>query len=275
MYAAGVMQLSSIHVYPVKGARGITLERADVLRGGLHHDRRFMLVDEDGVFVTQRTQPKLALVETALGPEGLTLSAPAVGSIVVPFSRLSPTGALPTRRVTVWRDVCEAVEVPGDVSAFFRTHLGIACTLVFMPDDVVRPVDPSYGRPGDKVGFADGFPVLLASLSSLAELNARLDTPVPMDRFRPNLVVEGGAPFDEDRFGAVRVGAVTFRMPKRCSRCQVTTIDQATATAGKEPLQTLSTYRKDGKNVYFAVNLIPDGEGTVAVGDAVTYTDPI
>jgi uncharacterized protein YcbX len=140
-----------------------------------------------------------------------------------------------------------------------------------MPDDVVRPVEAPYGAPGDRVGFADAYPYLLATTASLAELNARLDVPVPMNRFRPNLVVEGGEAYEEERHPRVRIGALTFRMPKRCARCQVTTVVQATAAVSKEPLRTLASYRTEGNNVYFAQNLVPDGEGILAVGDEVDY----
>jgi len=149
--------------------------------------------------------------------------------------------------------------------------LGWHCTLVFMPDSVVRPVDPQYASPEDRVGFADGFPVLLAARASLDDLNARLATPVPMDRFRPNLAVEGGAAFDEERHARAVVGELAFRMPKGCARCQVTTVDQATAQVGVEPLRTLARYRTVANKVYFAQNLIPDAEGSVAVGDDVRY----
>ena len=259
------MKLAELHVYPLKGARGIALERADVLAGGLRHDRRFMLLDAEGTFITQRSHPELALVVTTLRASSLVLRADA-GEVELP---LAPEGS--RRIVRVWDDDVEAVEVDGLASSLLSEHLGKRCSLVFMPDDVVRPVEAPYGAPGDRVGFADGYPVLLATTASLADLNARLDTPVPMNRFRPNFVIEGGAPFDEDRHEGVRVGPLTFRMPKRCARCSVTTVDQATAVTSKEPLRTLASYRTENNKVYFAQNLIPDGEGAVAVGDEVSY----
>ena len=260
------MRLSSIHVYPVKGARGITHERADVLFGGLRHDRRFMVVNDDGKFITQREHPRLALVTTALDGEALVLGA--AGSLVrIP---LAPEGH-GRRHVRIWHDAVEAIEIHGDATGALSEHLGVKCQLVFMPADVVRPVDPRFANAGDRVGFADGFPILLAATSSLAELNGRLETPIPMDRFRPNLVVDGGDAFEEDRHDHVWVGNLPLRMPKRCSRCQVTTIDQETAQVTNEPLRTLARYRRVANNVYFAQNLIPDREGVVAVGDAVRY----
>ncbi len=262
-------QLVEIHIYPVKGARGVALQKSDVLAGGLRHDRRFMLIDAHGKFLTQREHARLALVTTAVEGDALVLGASGDTARVA----LQPEGGT-HRRVRIWHDVVDAIEVAGDASALVSAHLGVPCTLVFMPDHVVRRVDPRYAEPADRVGFADGFPVLLAARASLADLNAQLDVAVPMDRFRPNLVVEGGTPFEEEQHARARVGALTFRMPKHCERCVVVTIDQATAERGIEPLRTLARYRQTANKVLFAQNLVPDGEGEIALGDAVTYLDP-
>jgi uncharacterized protein YcbX len=264
-YLKSGMRLAEIHVYPLKGARGIALPHADVCASGLRHDRRFMLVDEEGQFLTQREHARLALITTAIHEDSLQLG---IGDTLTEIE-LAPKGR--RTRVRVWDDETDAVEVPGPSASLLSSYLGVSCRLVFMPDDVVRPVDPRYARSGDKVGFADGFPVLLASLSSLSDLNSRLPIPVPMNRFRANFVVEGGDAFEEDAHTHVRIGALAFRMPKRCSRCQVVTVDQGNATVGKEPLKTLASYRSDANKVYFAQNLIPDAEGKVRVGDAVRY----
>lgn len=277
------MRLVEIHVYPVKGARGVALEKSDVLAGGLRHDRRFMVVDDEGNFLTQRTEPTLALVETALAPGALVLAAPGITPVTIDLAALAALAArapsTPRRRVRVWDDEVDAIEAPAEASELFARHLGRAVTLVFMPDDVVRPVEAPHGRAGDRVGFADAYPVLIATRASLADLNARLtaagEHAVPMSRFRPNLVVEGGEAYGEDRHGRVRVGALTFRTPKRCARCVVTTVDQLTAEVGKEPLRTLASYRSEGNKVYFAQNAIPEAEGAIAVGDAVSYIDPL
>ncbi|GAC1574218.1 MAG: MOSC domain-containing protein [Polyangiales bacterium] len=263
------MHVAELHVYPLKGAGGIALKRADLLACGLRHDRRFMLLDADLRYVTQRLHPKLALVTTAINDSSLVIAGPTGESVALP---LSPQG--PRRRVRIWHDDVEAISVEGPAAALLSEHLGERCTLFFMPDDVVRPVDPTYAAQSDHVGFADGFPVLLACNASLADLNARLTTPVKMDRFRANLVIEGGAAFEEDLHNGVRVGSITFRMPKRCARCPVTLVDQTTAMVSKEPLRTLATYRAVGGKVYFGQNLIPDGEGEIVVGDAVEYFGP-
>jgi uncharacterized protein YcbX len=266
------MRVQSLHVYPVKGARGIPLERAEILAAGIRHDRRFMVVLADGAFVTQREHPRMALVEIAL--EGDRLSLGAAKSVSVP---LRPEG--PRRRVRVWKDEVDAIDVGRDAAAFFSEHLEQDCALVFMPPDVIRPVEAPYGREGDRVGFADAYPVLVASAASLADLNDRLvadgSAPVPMNRFRPNVVVEGGEPFAEERAASMRIGSIRLRTPKRCARCQVTTIDQATAAKGKEPLRTLARYRTQDNKVNFAMNAIPDlapdGSAEIAVGDEVSY----
>lgn len=235
-----------------------------------------MVLGERGAFLTQRSHPRLALVDVALGESAITLAAGGAATASLDDAALA---ALPRRRVTVWDDDVDAVEVPGDASALLSDHLGERCTLVYMPDDVVRPVEAPYGRAGDRVGFADAYPVLIASLASLADLNARLTAggkpPVSMGRFRPNLVIDGGAAYEEERFAHLRVGALGLRMPKRCARCQVTTVDPHTAEVGKEPLRTLAGYRTEDNKVYFAMNAVPDGEGVVAVGDRGAYDTPL
>jgi uncharacterized protein YcbX len=272
---AAVVRLAELYVYPLKAARGIALDRVDVLAGGLRHDRRFMLLDARGEFITQRKHPRMALITTALVGNSLAIAVPGAQTAAIEL----PVREGPRRTVRIWNDDVEAVEVKSPVVEALSEHLGERCSLVFMPHDTVRPVEAPYGAPGDRVGFADAYPVLLATRASLADLNARLPASVPaaaMDRFRPNLVIEGGDPYEEEAYPRVRVGALTFRMPKRCSRCAVTTVDQQTAAVGKEPLRTLATYRTENNYVYFAQNLIPDAlDGdravTLSVGDEVRY----
>jgi uncharacterized protein len=291
------VRVASLHVYPVKGARGITLERAAVLPAGLRYDRRFMVVDDDGVFLSQRKHPRLALVDVALStPSELSGSLSEARSDSAADATSSDRMMLTTARATasvplvfatdaprccvrVWGDEVDAVDAGDAAAELFSEHLGVRCRLVHMPNDVIRPVDAKYGRPGDHVGFADGYPVLVASLASLSDLNARLEregtAAVPMNRFRPNVVVEGAAPFEEDSAHGMQIGPVVFRTPKRCSRCQVITVDQATAMTSKEPLRTLSHYRSESNNVYFAMNAIPDlppgSSAVLAVGDTVIF----
>jgi uncharacterized protein len=267
------MRVASLHVYPVKGTGGITLERAEILVSGIRHDRRFMVLDAEGKFVSQREHPRMALVDVSIESDRLTLSVPGAQASVP----LVPEGS--PRRARVWDDDVDAIDVGGDGAAFFSDYLGQSCSLVFMPPDAVRVVEAPYGKPDDRVGFTDGYPVLVASLASLADLNARLQkkgaSPVPMNRFRPSIVIDGGEPYAEDRAATMRVGDVTLRTPKRCARCSVTTVDQATGIASKEPLKTLASYRTEGKNVWFAMNAIPDlapgASTTIAVGDPIVF----
>jgi uncharacterized protein YcbX len=276
------VKLSGIHVYPIKGCRGISLEAAQVEPRGFEHDRRFMIVDENGRFLTQREHAKLALVKTAIDDDRLRISADGIGECAVPLRGIDG----PRSPVTVWQSSVEAPRAGDEATAFFTHFLGFSAALVFMPPDVVRPVGEKYGRPGEVVSFADAFPFLLATESSLADLNARLPRghgPLPMDRFRPNVVVSGSDAFEEDRWETLTIGDVQLRNAKACDRCVVTTIDQTTAVRGPEPLRTLSSYRGvfeerttlDGrtsqqKKVLFGVNLVPLSLGMLRLGDPVT-----
>ena len=178
--------------------------------------------------------------------------------------------------VTIWEDRCNAVTADPAAAEWFTGFLGTPCRLVRMPASTVRQVDLGWAVEGDRVGFADGFPFLLISQSSLDELNRRLDEPVPMDRFRPNVVVEGGEPFAEDGWAHVTMGEVGFRVVKPCARCVITTTDQLSGERGREPLRTLATYRRFGNKVLFGQNLIHNGTGVVRIGDSceVMTTNP-
>ena len=258
----GGILLSGLHLYPVKSLAGLDLKRARLERHGLAHDRRWMVVDEAGVFLTQRQVPKMALVHTRLAAGGLRLGAPGM-----PDLELDPAAAGAARMaVEVWGDRCNAWPVGEAADAWLSDFLGRPCRLVEMPPDGLRRVDPEYGETGDRTAFSDGFPLLLISRASLEDLNRRLESPLPMRRFRPNLVVDGCAPYAEDRWRRIRIGDLGFRVVKPCSRCVITTIDPDTAEKGVEPLRTLSRYRRQGNKVMFGQNLIGDGAGELAVG---------
>ncbi|MEM9190701.1 MAG: MOSC N-terminal beta barrel domain-containing protein [Myxococcota bacterium] len=256
------MQITDIVIYPVKACRGIQVDRAQVTRRGLKSDRRWMLVDADGHFLTQRTQPRLALVSTAIDRATLVLRAPDAPELRRPLVLTEGK----TRSVVVWEDRCDAL-VDASASGWFSEYLGIDCEAVFMPESSRRAVDPKYSQADDIVSFADGYPLLVATEASLRDLSARVGTPMSMERFRPNLVVDGDEPYAEDHWTALEAEAMRFRAVKRCSRCKVTTIDPATGAAGKEPLRTLATYRTIDSKVYFGMNLIPDGEGEIRRGE--------
>jgi uncharacterized protein YcbX len=259
------MYLSSLYVYPIKSLGGISLGAWDVDGRGLRYDRRWMLVDEDGWFISQRELPRMALISVRIEPDRLVVDAPQMPSLELP---LGPTTG-ETMPARIWDDLVEASPVGDDADRWFGEFLGVRCSLVYLPDESVRPVDPDYGEAGDRVGLADGFPFLLISEASLADLNSRLEHPLPMNRFRPNLVIGGCEPFAEDFWKRIRIGFITFRVVKPCSRCAITTVDQSTAVTGKEPLRTLARFRKVGGKVLFGQNLIHDGTGTLRTGDPV------
>ena len=259
--------VGAIFVYPVKSCRAVTVRSAALERRGLPHDRRWMIVDEAGRFLTQRTEPRLALVDVAVETTALLLAAPGAPSLRVPHAAVGGT----RRRVQVWRDEVVAVDCGEAAAAWTSAWLGRRTALVFMPDDVERRVNPKYAQPRDIVGFADGFPFLLASASSLDDVNGRLQKPVPMERFRPNIVVEGSEPWAEDHWKRIRIGSVAvLGVAKPCERCAITTVDQRTAESGVEPLRTLATFRRVGNNVLFAQNCLLESPGTIAMGDQVT-----
>ena len=262
--------VSALFIYPVKSCRGIALETSAVEARGLANDRRWMIVDDQDLFVTQRSEPRLAQVEVALESDAVVLRAPDLPALRLPRSQ---PGASARRRVTVWKDEVDALDCGDDARQWMTRWLGSPASLVYMPDDVRRPVKPAYSLPSDSVSFADGFPLLVASTASLDDLNARLDRPLPMDRFRPNVVVTGTPAWDEDAWRRIQVGPIPIRIPKPCDRCVITTTDQRTGERGVEPLRALAAFRRwDGK-VFFAQNGVPDLAGSIAVGDPVTILD--
>jgi len=259
------IQLSQIYIYPIKSAGGIALSKAQVSDRGLQYDRRWMLVDEQGKFLTQRQFPQMALIQVQLGEDALVVEAPNQPSLSIPLNYKSDQ-RLP---VQVWNDICEAIPLTQEISCWFSEFLHIPCQLVYMPEDSIRPIDPNYANPSESVSFADGFPFLLISEASLQDLNQRLEQPVPMNRFRPNLVISGCEAFAEDSWRQIRIGSLPFRVVKPCSRCTITTVNQSQGIRGKEPLATLANYRLRNGKIYFGQNVIQEQLGTLRVGDEV------
>ena len=260
------LRLSALTIYPIKSTHGIPLAESDVDGFGLRYDRRWMVVDDTGLFLSQRSHPRLALVVPSIRGDRLQVDAPGMQTLELP---LHPTPAVATR-VAVWDDLCSASWVGENAAAWFSEFLGFPCSLVHMAEDAVRPADTAFAPQGSRVSFADGFPFLLLSEESLADLNRRLADPLPMNRFRPNLVVAGGAPYAEDHWTDLEIAGLTLRVVKPCGRCVVTTTDQATGERGKEPLRTLATYRKQGGEVMFGQNVVHEGPGHLRIGDTVT-----
>jgi uncharacterized protein len=259
------MHISGLYHYPIKSCQGIALERAEVDARGIVGDRRLMLVDPAGRFLTQREHPRMALIAARVDGPLLSVSAPDMPALEI--DRMADG---PRRPVSIWRDTCQAIDLGAEAAGWLSEFLNTPCQLVRIAEDEVRVVDQAYApRPADQVGFADGFPFLVIAQASLDDLNARLETPLPMDRFRPNIVVAGCAPYAEDGWAEIRIGAITLALVKACARCAITTTDQRTAERGKEPLRTLATYRAVGGKVMFGQNAIHDRAGTIRIGDEV------
>ena len=252
--------LSGINIFPIKSAAGISLPSARVTDRGFEHDRRWMLVDTAFNFLSQRKFPKMALIHTEISDNFLHITAPKQSTLRLPLSGC--TGK--ELSVDIWSDNCPARSCGQESDSWFSQFLGMDVHLVYMPDSTRRMTDPKYGEDQRTVSFADGYPFLLISEESLWDLNARLQKPLEMKRFRPNLEISGCQPYEEDSWKMIQIGDVKFELVKPCSRCSITTVDPRTAAVGKEPLKTLATYRKKGSKVYFGQNLIHRNTGVLS-----------
>ncbi|WP_249673031.1 MOSC domain-containing protein [Pseudomonas abieticivorans] len=268
-----MLRLSALYRYPIKSAIAEPLQASalDVL--GLAGDRRWMLVEESsGRFLTQRALPHMSQLSAACrGEQGLVLNGPGLPELNVAV----PGPDAPLRGVTVWRDTLRVPDAGDAAAAWVTEFIGKPTRLVQVPTERARSTQSGYGLDTDKVGFADGFPILLIGQASLDDLSARVGWPLEMLRFRPNLVVEGSEAFAEDGWKRIRIGEVEFRVVKPCSRCILTTIDPQTGVRSedREPLTTLKTYREQGGEIMFGQNLVNDGVGQVAVGMPVTILE--
>ena len=263
------LRLSEIYIYPIKSLGGIRLKKAKVLEKGLEFDRRWMLVDRDGKFMTQRIHPKMALLKVSLGHGEISVvnhARPERPSIRF-FADQVPSGK--HLYATIWDDAVTVTEVDSDLSAWFSKELEMDCRLVVFPESNTRPVDARYKVNDENVSLADAYPFLVIGQSSLDDLNTRLKEPVPMNRFRPNFVVTGSDPYEEDRWRKIRIGQNRFIAVKPCSRCVLTTVNQDTGEKGIEPLATLSSYRKIESKVNFGQNLVATDHEHVSEGDRI------
>lgn len=245
------LTLTEINIYPLKSCAGISLNSVQLDRFGPCGDRRWILVDDKGVAITQRDESKLALIKTQLLCDTLILRLGAQ-SIEIPF----PGKNAQKCQLRVWADEVSAVDGGQEAATWLSKNLGRKCRLAYIPDDSVRLVDDHYASAGETVGFADAFPVLLISQASLDDLNSRLETAVPMNRFRPNLVVSGCEPFAEDSWRRIRVGEVEFDLVKPCDRCVMPSIDQRTAERDTTINRVLASYRRRDGKIYFGQNLL-------------------
>lgn len=263
-----MLTVNGLFIYPIKGCRGIALTEAVVEDIGLANDRRMLVIDQAGTFLSQREVTTMALITVTTHVNGWQLTAPNHPSIVV-----TPTTDGPTRLASVWRDTCIVIDQGEDIATWLSAVLGQPCRMVVMAPSYSRLVSADYAlKANDAVSFADGYASLITNMGSLDDLNAKLATPIGMDRFRPNIVVSGAPAWDEDTWHEIRIGDVTVTAVKPCARCVVTTTDQLTGERSHEPLATMSTFRKIGHGVIFGQNLIHRTLGTIRVGDAVSIT---
>jgi uncharacterized protein YcbX len=269
------MHLTALNVHPVKSLRGFAVDSVEVDALGSVGDRRFMVVDPDGKPLTQRSHAAMATVATSLDAVHLALRAPGLSEIRV---LRAPDPGARLLQVAVWSSEGLKAEDCGDGPAeWLSGALGSPCRLVRAGTAFVRPVKPMPGRPDDRVGFADAYPFLVTTEGSLADLNLRISAsggpPVPMGRFRPNMVFDSHVPFAEDGWKRIQVGEVVFRVAGPCARCTITTTDQFTGVRGAEPLRTLAAFRRDPEepsSVNFGQNLVHETRsGVLRVGDPV------
>ena len=269
------MRLVSLHVDPVKALRGYDPPDAAVEPWGLAGDRRYMVIGADAKVLTQRVHPVLTQVFAGYRADRTLLLRPRPG-VGLPELRVPVPGGGELVEVGIWRSTLPATLAPAEAHAWFSKLLGLDARLVYLDDPTRRPVNPKYGTADDRVSFADGYPLLLANRASLDRLNDWLladgeaPEPLPMNRFRPSIVVDGAEPFAEDGWRRIRVGGVEFRVVKPCDRCVVTQTDQDTGVRGRGPLHTLSRHHRIDGLPIFGQNLIPDGTGPLRVGDLVT-----
>lgn len=260
-------RVSRLFVYPLKSAGGIVLDRAELDALGVRHDRRWMLLDGSGRFISQRRHPRMALLRPRLEADRVIVEADGLELLVLP--RPAIPGGAPTT-IDLWGRSARALDCGAPAAEWFSAWLGESVRLVYMPPELARAVDPGFavGR-GDRVALVDGYPLHMLTASAIDLLNRRLATPLDVRRFRPNIVVEGAPPHAEDGWRVIRIGGIVLHVVKPCARCTVTTTDQDTAAQGREPLRALATYRRWEGAVHFGQNLIHEGPGELRVGSAV------
>jgi uncharacterized protein len=260
-----MLQISHLFIYPIKSLGGIELQDAQLTDRGMKYDRRWMLVDEYNQFLTQRTFPRMALLKTIIKENKLVVFEKDQEGDTLTLD-LEP-GSGEKLQVDIWDDHCEANHISTTADVWFSHKLNRNVKLVYMPNTSRREVDKDYALQDDITSFSDGYPILLIGQSSLDDLNSRLAEPVPMNRFRPNIVFTGGTPYQEDEMKHFKINDLDFYGVKPCGRCVLTTINQETATGGKEPLSTLSKYRTVNNKVNFGQNILHTSNGSIYVGD--------
>lgn len=262
------MHISALYCYPIKSLGGISLQTSEVEMRGLKYDRRWVLADGKNKFITQRNHPQMAFFDVAILEQGLQVTDRRDKAVfIVPFK----TETADRQSINIWDDTVEVVRVSAAADAWFTQQLNMECHLFYQPDDSIRPTESEHNITGNEhVSMADGHPVLIISEESLADLNSRLEEPVEMKRFRPNIVISGGEKYVEDSLEKITAGSVDLYGVKLCARCVLTTINPDTAEKGREPLKTLMSYRKEGTKINFGKDFLIHKEGNLSVGDGVS-----
>jgi uncharacterized protein YcbX len=261
-----MLTLSTIYIYPIKSLGGISVDSAYADKQGFKYDRRYLLVDETGMFITQRDFPQLAFLKLSIVESGFkVLNTMDSSQTIIPFESDSKENL----SVKIWDDVCNAVMVSTDLNNWFSSAINKKCSLVYMTNDEKRLVEKIYINEEHIVSFADAYPYLIIGQSSLDDLNQRLEIRLPMNRFRPNLVFTGGNSYEEDCWKDFKIGDAKFKAVKPCARCVITTTDQDTAERSVEPLKTLSTYRKINNKVMFGMNVVCNKPGIVSINQKI------
>ncbi|HEY9733745.1 MAG TPA: MOSC N-terminal beta barrel domain-containing protein [Drouetiella sp.] len=266
------IEVTELNFYPIKSCRGTTLDSAEVALRGIARDREWLVVEAStNNFITQREIAEMCLIDPQVSADGksLVLSAPGMETLAVPVT--SDHGQ---RRVTVWSKACKADDQGDSAAQWLSKYLDVDCRLVRMADTHKRQVDQRYAkRKTDQVGFADDFPLLLISEESLQDLNNRLPEPIPMNRFRPNIVVKGCGAFEEDKWNTIKIGELLFDVVKPCARCVITTIDQSNGNKAAEPLKTMNSFRNKNNRLLFGQNIVHHAPGKISLGDPVEVLD--
>lgn len=262
------LKISDLWIYPIKSLAGIQLSTSNVENRGLQYDRRWVLVDENGIFVNQREFPEMNFLQPEIDSGIMTIRHKHDELEPLVINMDEPDA--PEESVVVWDDNCSGKPVDPKADEWFSSFLNKPVRLLFMHKDGIRPADPRYAiSESDQVSYADGYPVLMISEASLALLNSKVVEDIPMNRFRPNIVISGATEHQEDELREIIINGLTLHGVKPCARCVMTTIDIETGLKGKEPMKTLATYRKTGHKILFGENFIPAVEGTINVGDNI------
>jgi uncharacterized protein len=262
-----MLSISHLYVYPIKSLGGILLDQVELSDRGFRYDRRFVLIDDNNRFISQREVARMALLHTVICGNKLMVFEKGNSADMLELDLMPAGGDLVA--VTLFKDDSEGMLLGEAINGWFSKKLDMKCRLVYMPDGVKRKVDHVYAHNNEITAFSDGFPVLMIGQASLDDLNNRVHHFLPMNRFRPNIVFSGGVAFEEDTMKEFEISGIHFFAVKPCARCVVTTIDQETGLKGKEPLRTLNQYRQLNKKLYFGQNILYKGEGVLKMGDAL------